>query len=55
MCGRFTQTTGDLRGLETVATGEAGVAYPPRSTERPLKSSRASGAILHRANIARIV
>ena len=35
MCGRFTQTTGDLPGLETVATGEAGVAYPPRFNGAP--------------------
>jgi hypothetical protein len=54
MCGRFTQTTGDLPGLETVATGEAGVAYPPRFNGRLLKSSGSSGAIRNPANIARI-
>ena len=34
MCGRFTQTTGDLPGLETVAD-EAGVAYPSRFNGAP--------------------
>jgi putative SOS response-associated peptidase YedK len=35
MCGRFTQTTGELPGLETVTMGEAEAAYPPRFNGAP--------------------
>ena len=35
MCGRFTQTTGELPGLETVTMGEAEAAYAPRFNGAP--------------------